>query len=100
MARFTGWCAIGFVLLFASMAFADSYSIGPNGINSAGLGLTGAGVRIGQVEQGRPGDADNGDDAAHRNSTTNPADVFIQNNPGNCRLTLPMCVRTPKKSLE
>jgi hypothetical protein len=61
---------------------ADSYSIGPKGINSAGLGLTGAGVRIGQVERGRPGDAGNGDDAAHRNSTTNPLDVFIQNIPG------------------
>lgn len=85
MARFKVWVgyAIGLVLLFAKMASADSYSVGPNGINSVGLGLTGAGVRIGQVEQGRPGDADNGDDAAHRNSTTNPADVFVQNNPGN-----------------
>lgn len=83
MARFTGRCAIGFVLLFVHMTFADSYSIGPNGINSAGLGLTGSGVRIGQVEPGRPGDAGNGDDAAHRNSTTNPFDVFIMNNPGN-----------------
>jgi hypothetical protein len=50
---------------------------------SAGLGLTGVGVRIGQVERGRPGDADNGDTAGNRNSTTNPFDVFIQNNPGN-----------------
>lgn len=75
--------AIGFVLLFASMAFADSYSIGPNGINSAGLGLTGAGVKIGQVEEGRPGDADVGDDLAHRNTTTNPAGVFIKNSLGN-----------------
>ncbi len=72
----------GFVLLFASTIHADSRSIGPAGINSAGLGLTGAGVRIGQVEQGRPGDADNGDNAANRNSTTNPFDVFIQNNTG------------------
>ena len=53
MAGFTGWGTIGFVLFFASMAFADSYSIGPNGINSAGLvdfdgmPLTGAGVVIG-----------------------------------------------------
>jgi subtilisin family serine protease len=83
MVRFTGWYAIGFVMLFYRMALADSYSIGPKGINSAGLGLTGAGVRIGQVEQGRPGDAGNGDTAGNRNSTTNPFDVFIQNNPGN-----------------
>ena len=74
---------VGFVLLFASSINADTRSIGPAGINSAGLGLTGAGVRIGQFEPGRPGDAGNGDDAAHRNSTTNPADVFIMNNSGN-----------------
>jgi hypothetical protein len=83
MARFTSWYAIGFMLLLASMTFADSNTIGPNGINSAGLGLTGAGVRIGQVERGRPGDADVGDDLAHHNTTTNPAGVFIQNIPGN-----------------
>jgi hypothetical protein len=82
MARFNGWYAIGYTFVFAGTSLADSYSIGPNGINSAGLGLTGAGVRIGQVEQGRPGDVGNGDDAAHRNSTTNPLDVFIQNIPG------------------
>lgn len=44
------------VLLAASgQAFADDTSAGANGINSRGLGLTGAGVSIGQVETGRPG---------------------------------------------
>ncbi|MCI0333494.1 MAG: S8 family serine peptidase [Planctomycetes bacterium] len=65
------------------MAFADSVTIGPRGINSAGLGLTGSGVVIGQVEQGRPGSLEAGDDLAHRNTTIEPADVFIKNNPGN-----------------
>jgi hypothetical protein len=83
--RYSGGAAV--VFLLANLALADSYSIGPNGINSVGLvdfdgtPLTGAGVVIGQVEPGRPGDADVGDDLAHRNTTTNPAGVFIQNNP-------------------
>jgi hypothetical protein len=68
----------------ASATLADTITVGPNGINSAGLldfdgmPLTGAGVVIGQVEPGRPGDAHVGDDLAHRNTTTNPADVFVQ----------------------
>ena len=70
-------------LLLTSSIHADTRSIGPDGINSDGLGLTGAGVVVGQVEPGRPGDVDNGDDAAHRNSKVNPTDVFIQNYPAN-----------------
>lgn len=70
-------------LLLASSINADTRSIGPEGINSDGLGLTGAGVVIGQVERLRPGDVDNGDNAANRNSIVGPADVFIQNNPAN-----------------
>ena len=72
-----------FLMLLASAVRADTVSIGPNGINSVGLGLTGAGVVIGQVEQGRPGDTNNGDNAANSNTTTGPADVFEQANPGN-----------------
>jgi len=65
---------------------ADTVTIGPNGINSAGLAgangqlLTGAGIAIGQVEPFRPGDVDAGDSLAMRNTTTNPAGVFIQGN--------------------
>jgi hypothetical protein len=73
----------GLILLLATSIQADTRSIGPEGINSDGLGLTGAGVVVGQVEPGRPGDVDNGDNAANRNSKVNPADVFIQNNPAN-----------------
>lgn len=39
----------------AGYADADDISAGPNGINSRGLGLTGFGVHVGQVELGRPG---------------------------------------------
>jgi hypothetical protein len=70
-------------LLFTSFAFADSNTIGPNGINSAGLPVTGAGVAIGLVEPGRAGDAQAGDDLAHRNTFTDLADVFIRDDPGN-----------------
>jgi len=44
------------ILLFENVTYASKESTGPNGINSSGLGLTGNGVGIGQVENGRPGD--------------------------------------------
>ena len=50
--------AIGAVLIPAlPLVQADDVTAGPNGINSRGLGLSGAGVNIGQVELGRPGEA-------------------------------------------
>ena len=39
--------------------------------------LTGVGISIGQVEQFRPGDVDAGDNLANRNTTFDPAGVFI-----------------------
>jgi subtilisin family serine protease len=50
------------VVVAASLSFlprvlADDVTAGPNGINSRGLGLSGAGVNIGQVELGRPGES-------------------------------------------
>jgi hypothetical protein len=42
-------------LALLTTSWASELSVGPNGINSAVLGLTGAGVPIGQVETGRPG---------------------------------------------
>ena len=55
-------------------------STGVNGINSQGLGLTGAGIGIGQVEPERPGlpGFDNLDNS-HPNVI--PAGVFLQNRP-------------------
>jgi hypothetical protein len=86
----------GHVFIFAILvAAADSISvkasldsIGPNGINSAGLlglngmPLTGSGIGIGQVEVDRPGRrvADGGpDDAAHSDVSIVPAGVFLGN---------------------
>jgi len=37
---------------------AANYTIGPDGIDSSGLNLTGGGIGIGQVEPNRPGDPD------------------------------------------
>jgi hypothetical protein len=72
---------IGMVIAMslATSGYGSSDSVGPNGINSAGLGLTGAGISIGQVEIGRPGKrvADGGPDGAQNaNANIVPADVF------------------------
>jgi hypothetical protein len=70
-------CAANLLLL--SSVWASTDSIGPNGINSAGLGLTGAGISIGQVEVGRPGKliADGGPDMPpNGNSNIVPEAVF------------------------
>jgi hypothetical protein len=74
---------VALIISFSGHSWASFDSTGPNGINSRGLGLNGSGIGIGQVETGRPGDVDNGDSAAHRNSKVDPADVFIQNNSAN-----------------
>ena len=55
------WAAVAVNLAFASSAaVADVGTVGPEGINSDSLSLTGSGVAIGQVEVARPGDADGG----------------------------------------
>jgi hypothetical protein len=65
--------------LVPSAAFGSVDSNGPNGINSGGLSLTGAGIDIGQVETGRPGDPNFDTNASLVNSMTNPADVYFWN---------------------
>jgi hypothetical protein len=76
------WTVVATILAFASSeAVADVATVGPEGINSDSLGLTGSGVAIGQVEVARPGDADVGDLAANRNSTVNPQGVFYRDGP-------------------
>ncbi|WP_428308023.1 S8 family serine peptidase [Lacipirellula sp.] len=67
-------------LAIASNAMGSEFTTGPNGINSRALGLTGAGVAIGQVESGRPGmPMKNGmpfDAATWVNSQVQPANVY------------------------
>ncbi len=70
------------IILSESAVFASQVSTGPGGIHSSGLGLTGNGVGIGQVDVGRPGDpaSPNGmpfDTAANLiNTFILPAEVF------------------------
>jgi hypothetical protein len=66
------------VMAFGSEAFGSQDSIGPNGINSVGLGLTGAGIGIGQVEEDRPAKP-LVDSPMFVDPTTVPADVFRRN---------------------
>ena len=58
--------------------FGSEDTRGTNGINSAAIPLTGAGVGIGQVEGQRPGKfGDNFDDGAHSNFGTIPEAVYL-----------------------
>ena len=86
---------IGYILfglsffLIGQKAHASAESTGPNGIESIGLGLSGNGVGIGQIENFRPGDPwDNTQTevppfpafdttAARFNSFINPKEVFF-----------------------
>ena len=75
-----GWIRANLVVLivvFARGACASSVSIGPDGIDSAGLGLTGAGIAIGQVEISRPGFPGT-DSPANSNTQVVPTDVFLR----------------------
>ena len=67
-----------FAFSFCSYAFADQESIGPDGIKSKATGLTGAGVLIGQVEPGRPGQP-SVDDDMYTHEQTQPFAVYAGN---------------------
>lgn len=68
------------IISLSTILSASELTVGPNGINSAGLGLTGAGIAIGQVETGRPGmPIRNGvpfDSAQWIHSQVQPAEVY------------------------
>lgn len=65
------------VLSFTATAIASVDTNGPNGINSAGLSLTGSGISIGQLELQRLGKF-GFDDGSHPNFGTVPEAVFIE----------------------
>jgi hypothetical protein len=74
-----GVCSFVSLQLLVGIAAGSSSSTGLNGINSAALPETGAGISIGQVEPGRPGKriADGGPDSAiNANQFIVPVDVF------------------------
>lgn len=68
---------IAFGRLAVNESRASTDSIGPNGIVSAGLNLTGDGIAIGQVERFRSGKFGYDNDALCCNATVIPADVFV-----------------------
>jgi hypothetical protein len=63
------------LLVIVPFAFGNAMTNGPDGINASGLGLTGMGTAIGQVEPGRPG-LPGFDAPANVHSTVVPAAVF------------------------
>ena len=76
-----GCIAICF-LAVGRIVYGSADSIGPHGINSSSVPLTGASIGIGQVEQYRPGDPDIDSNGNFYHSDVNPKDVFFRN-PGN-----------------
>src|SRR3972149_912738 len=72
---------VGLILLIAGRAFADSATLGANGIDSEATGLDGTGILIGQAETGRSG-KDGYDDGAHSASGTTPTGVYFRTSGG------------------
>lgn len=72
------WMAV-FFFAGVGLVYGSADSIGPHGINSSTVPLTGAGIGIGQVELYRPGDPDIDSNGNFYNSDVNPKDVFFRN---------------------
>jgi hypothetical protein len=81
------YVAILLVLLLADSARADAFSKGANGIRSTGLSLpnnfllTGNGVGVGQVEDGRAADPTLDTDPADHADAVHPTKTFIHGQP-------------------
>jgi len=75
----TIFTVIGVLLLVhgSQEAWSDEISVGPFGIDAIGLGLTGAGVGVGQVEPRRTGDPSFDGTAALHNDDVDPNDTFF-----------------------
>ncbi len=74
------WIKISIVVIVALMsrqATASTQSTGPNGIVSSGIGLTGTGIGIGQVEVFRPGNPGT-DSPTNSNTSVVPSSVFLR----------------------
>lgn len=74
-----GIVIVSFSFILPDFVHGSADSIGPHGINSGGVPLTGAGIGIGQVELYRPGDPDIDSNGNFYHSDVNPKDVFFRN---------------------
>jgi hypothetical protein len=77
MANSGAWRLAALLLAIPWAALADERSTGPVGIDSAALGLTGAGIAIGMVDQLRPG-LPGFDNADHSHEHVRPRGVFVR----------------------
>lgn len=97
-------------MIFASVSEVSGSLVttGPDGINSRALGLTGAGVSVGQVEPGRPGMPMKNempfDDAAWIHNQVQPANVSAGTTDGSANSahviyqTMPLhCARSKRR---
>ena len=76
--RIYGHVVVTLASALQQSTYGSTDSIGPNGINSASLGLTGDGVSIGQVEAFRPGKPGFDTAAMCCEATIEPTDVFVR----------------------
>jgi hypothetical protein len=83
MRRFRIGLAIGSIVGACSLAQADFNSVDANGVNAVVTGLTGTGVKLGQVEPGRPA-RNTPDTNGNENSVLNIAGLYssVAGHPG------------------
>lgn len=72
-------CIVICFLAVADAVYGSADSIGPRGINSSSVPLTGAGIGIGQLELYRPGDPDLDTNGNFFHMDVNPKQVYFRN---------------------